>query len=160
MERQRKKQPGTSIERLWFLAICYQRSKLMKLIAEDDMWDTEAEKTFVEAFWQTLDSLYAQEAAATERGGSRTAADRFEDLNDDIRRRLTQAKTRTLLRTVLADLFAKAGRQKSIRTHPAAIWRLIDHPDYWRKGRDLALLALASHRKKEDRETTNATKKG
>jgi CRISPR-associated protein Cas8a1/Csx13 len=157
MERQRKKQPGNSIERLWFKAICYQRSKLMKVIAEDDMWDTEAEKVFVEAFWETLDSLYAQEAAATERGGSRTVAERFEDLNDDIRRRLTQAKTRTLLRTVLADLFAKAGRQKTIRSHPAAVWRLIDHPDHWRKGRDLALLALASHRKKEEREAANAT---
>jgi CRISPR-associated protein Cas8a1/Csx13 len=132
----------------------------MKLIAEDAMWDTEAEKVFVEAFWETLDSLYAQEAAATERGGSRTATERFEDLNDEIRRRLTQAKTRTLLRSVLADLFAKAGRQKTIRTHPAAVWRLIDHPDHWRKGRDLALLALASHRKKEDREAAAATEKG
>jgi CRISPR-associated protein Cas8a1/Csx13 len=103
LERQRKRQPATSIERLWFQSLCYQRSKLMKLIAEDDMWDTEAEKVFVEAFWETLDALYAQEAAATERGGSRTTTERFEDLNDDIRRRLTQAKTRALLRTVLAD---------------------------------------------------------
>lgn len=153
MERQRKRNPGTSIERLWFQAICYQRSKLMKLIAEDDMWDTEAEQVFVHVFWETLDSLYAQEAAATQRGGSRTAPERFEDLNDEIRRRLTQAKTRTLLRTALADLFAKAGRQKTIRAHPAAVWRLIDHSEHWRKGRDLALLALASHRKKEDRES-------
>jgi CRISPR-associated protein Cas8a1/Csx13 len=160
MERQRKRQPGTSIDRLWFQAICYQRSKLMKLIVEDDMWDTEAEKVFVEAFWEALDSLYAQEAAATERGGSRSVTDRFEDLNDEIRRRLTQAKTRTLLRTVLADLFSKGGRQKTIRTHPAAVWRLIDNPDHWRKGRDLALLALASHRKKEDRESANTTEKG
>jgi CRISPR-associated protein Cas8a1/Csx13 len=155
-ERERKKL-GTSLEHAWFQAICYQRSKLMKLIAEDDMWDTEAEKVFVHAFWETLDSLYAQEAAATERGGSRTATERFDDLNDDIRRRLAQAKTRTLLRTVLTDLFAKAGRQKFIRAHPATIWRLIDHGDHWRKGRDLALLALASHRKKEDRESTATT---
>jgi CRISPR-associated protein Cas8a1/Csx13 len=154
MERQRKKKPGTSIERLWFEAVCYQRSKLMKLIQEDAMWDTEAEKVFVEAFWEAMDSLYAQEAAATERGGSRSITDRFEDLNDDIRRKLTQAKTRTLLRAALADLFAKAGRQKTIRTYPAAVWRLIDHPDHWRKGRDLALLALASHRKKEERESS------
>lgn len=157
MERQRKKQQGTSIERLWFQAICYQRSKLMKLISEDDMWDTEAERVFVEAFWEALDSLYAQEAAATERGGSRTPEDRFKDLNEEIRRRLTQAKTRNLLRMALADLFAKAGRQKSVRAHPAAVWRLIDHADEWRKGRDLALLALASHRKKEDRDAANTT---
>lgn len=157
MERQRKKQQSASIERLWFQAICYQRSKLMKLISEDDMWDTEAERVFVEAFWETLDSLYAQEAAAVERGGSRTIEDRFNDLSEEIRRRLTHAKTRNLLRTALADLFAKAGRQKTIRAHPAAVWRLIDHPDEWRKGRDLALLALASRRKKEDRESANST---
>jgi CRISPR-associated protein Cas8a1/Csx13 len=132
----------------------------MKLIAEDDMWDTEAEKVFVQAFWEALDSLYAQEAAATERGGSRTATDRFEDLNEDIRRKLTQAKTRTLLRGALSDLFAKAGRQKTIRTHPAALWRLIDSPDQWRKGRDLALLALSSHRKREDRQLADAAQKG
>jgi CRISPR-associated protein Cas8a1/Csx13 len=158
-ERERKKL-GTSLERAWFQAICYQRGKLMRLISEDDMWDTEAEKVFVQAFWETLDALYAQEAAATERGGSRTATERFEDMNDDIRRRLTQAKTRTLLRAVLSDLFAKAGRQKSVRSHPAAIWRLIDHPDHWHKGRDLALLALASHRKKEEREAAASSKKG
>jgi hypothetical protein len=75
-----RKRLGTSLERAWFQAVCYQRSKLMKLIAEDDMWDTEAEKVFVEAFWETLDSLYAQEAAATARGDSRTGEDRFEDL--------------------------------------------------------------------------------
>ena len=132
----------------------------MKLIAEDDMWDTEAEKIFVEAFWEALDSLYAQEAAATERGGSRTVEDRFQDLNDDIRRKLTQAKTRTLLRTALADLFARAGRQKTIRSHPAAVWRLIDDPSQWQKGRDLALLALASHRKREERELAYNAQKG
>lgn len=154
MERQRKRKPGTSIERLWFEAICYQRSKLMKLIKEEAMWDTEAEKIFVQVFWEAMDSLYAQEASATERGGSRTIADRFEDLNDDIRRKITQAKTRTLLRAALADLFAKAGRQKTIRTYPAAVWRLIDDSEHWRKGRDLALLSLASHRKKEEREST------
>jgi CRISPR-associated protein Cas8a1/Csx13 len=158
-ERERKKL-GKSLERAWFQAVCYQRSKLMKLIAEDDMWDTEAEKVFVEVFWETLDALYAQEAAATARGGSRSAADRFEDLNDDIRRRLTQAKTCTLLRAVLADLFAKAGRQKTIRTHPAVVWRLIDHSEHWRKGRDLALLALASHRKREERKSATAAEKG
>jgi CRISPR-associated protein Cas8a1/Csx13 len=138
-----------------FLALQYQRSKLMKLIQEDDMWDTEAEMVFVEVFWETLSSLKAQEKSALDRGGSRPLEKRWEDLDEEIRRKLTQAKTRTLLRAALADLFAKAGRQKSIRAHPAAVWRLIDHPDHWRKGRDLALLALASHRKKEERESTN-----
>jgi CRISPR-associated protein Cas8a1/Csx13 len=158
-ERERKRL-GTSLDRAWFQAICYQRSKLMKLIAEDDMWDSEAEKVFVEAFWDALASLYAQEGEAVKRGGSRTWEERCEDLNQEIRRKVTQAKTRTLLRGVLAELFAKAGRQKTIRAHPAAIWRLIDHPDHWREGRDLALLALASRRKKEERESATTTEKG
>jgi CRISPR-associated protein Cas8a1/Csx13 len=158
-ERERKKL-GASLERAWFQAVCYQRSKLMKLIAEDDMWDTEAEKVFVEVFWETLDSLYAQEADAVKRGGSASVEKRWERLEGELYRTLMQAKTRPLVRTALTGWFARAGRQKSIRTHPAAVWRLIDDPDHWHKGRDLALLALASHRKKEQREALNAIEKG
>ncbi len=161
-ENERKK-IGKSIERAWFQILCYQRSKLMKLIAESDMWDTEAEKVFVEAFWETLDSLYAQEADAVNRGGSAPIEKRWERLDGDLYRSLSQAKTRVLLRSTVSRWLAKAGRQKSIRAHPAAIWRLIDDPRQWMKGRDLALLALASRRKKEDRDTvatTNSTKEG
>jgi CRISPR-associated protein Cas8a1/Csx13 len=71
-----------------------------------------------------------------------------------------QSKTRVLLRAALSNLLAKAGRQRTVRNHPGAIWRLIDHPDHWKKGRDLALLALASHRKKEERESKSTTKTG
>ncbi|HEX4609329.1 MAG TPA: type I-MYXAN CRISPR-associated Cas8a1/Cmx1, partial [Urbifossiella sp.] len=153
MEQQRKQSDkGTSTERVWFQALTYQRSKLMRLIQEDIMWDSEAEKLFVQAFWETLDSLYAQEAEAKDRGGSRSIEDRFEHLNEDIRRRLMQAKTRVLLRGALAEWFAKAGRQKTFRTYTAAFWRLIDHPDYWQQGRDLALVALASYRRRAVRE--------
>ena len=168
LEQQRKQaDAGSSTERVWFGALTYQRSKLMRLISEDIMWDTEAEKLFAQAFWEALDSLYAQEAEATERGGSRTVQDRFEHLNEDIRRRLMQAKTRALLRAALAELFAKAGRQKTFRTYTAAFWRLIDHPDYWQQGRDLALVALASYRrravregKEQETESTTSSEKG
>lgn len=132
----------------------------MNLIVESDMWDTEEEKLFVQSFWETLSALYAQEGDAAKRGGSRTYEERCEDLDESIRRKLTQAKTRSLLRTILADLFAKAGRQKTIGEHPAAIWRFIDHPSHWQQGRDLALLALASHRNKKKRDTATTTEKG
>ena len=152
-EQQRKtSESGTSAERVWFTALTYQRSRLMRLVNEPAMWDSPDERLFVDAFWETLDSLYAQEAEAVSRGGERSVQDRFEHMNEDIRRRLMQAKTRVLLRAALAELFAKAGRQRTIRAHTPAIWRLIDHPDFWRKGRDLALLALASHRNRDVRE--------
>ena len=124
----------------------------MRLIQDDNMWDSEAEKFFAQAFWEALDSLYAQEAEATERGGSRSVTDRFEHLNEDIRRSLMQAKTRALLRANLSELFAKAGRTKTFRAYAPAIWRLIDHVDHWKKGRDLALVALASYRRRAVRE--------
>ena len=123
----------------------------MKHVPEEHV-GREAEKVFVEAFWETLDSLYAR-ANATKRGGSRSVDDRFKHLNEDIRRSLTSAKTRPLLRGVLAGLFARAGRPKSVGLHTPAIWRLIDNSEHWQKGRDLAvILALASHRKKAVRE--------
>lgn len=124
----------------------------MRLIQDDEMWDTEAEKVFVEACWETLDSLYAQEANAVKRGGSASVEKRWERLEGELYRKLTQAKTRPLIRGVLAELFARAGRQKSIQSHSAVIWRFMDHADNWRKGRDLTLLAFASHRKKAVRE--------
>ncbi len=155
-----RKKLKTSLHHAWFRVVCYQRSKLMRLIAEDDMWDTEAEKVFVNAFWETLDSLYAQEANAAKRGGSASVEKRWERLEGDLYRTLTRAKTHVLLREALAQWFAKAGRQQAIRAHPAAVWRLIDHREYWRKGRDLALLALASHRSKDDREYATTTDKG
>jgi CRISPR-associated protein Cas8a1/Csx13 len=145
-----------SRETTWFLALCLQRSKLMRLIVEDDMWDTEAEKVFVQVVWETLDSLYAQEREAKARGGSATYEKRCERLNGEIYRSLIQAKTPILLRSVLSGLFAKAGRQKTIFAHTPAVWRLIDHPDHWQKGRDLSLLAFASYRRRTVREGKEA----
>jgi CRISPR-associated protein Cas8a1/Csx13 len=145
-----------SRETTWLLALQLQRSKLMRLIKEDDMWDTEGEKFFVQVVWETLDSLYAQERDAVARGGSATYEKRCERLNGDIYRSLIQAKTPILLRSTLSGLFAKAGRQKTIFAHVPSVWRLIDHPDHWQKGRDLALLAFASYRRKAVREGKEA----
>jgi CRISPR-associated protein Cas8a1/Csx13 len=152
LERQRKRQPGKSIERLWFSNLCYQRRNLMKLIEEPDLWDDPNERVFVEAFWEILASLYKREKDAVERGGSRSWQARCEDLNEDIRRSVTRAKTGPLLRECLADLISRPVekyRSKTVRENPGLIWRLIDRD--WKRGRDLALLALASYQSKEKR---------
>lgn len=158
LERQRKNRPGVSVERLWFSNLLYQRGRFMELIQQEEMWDSPAERLFVEAFWQILAALYRREADAVERGGSRKFGERVEDLNEDIRRRLTRAKTRPLLRETIADLFARPVdkyRSPAVREHPASIWRLID--DDWKRARDLALLALASYQSKERREAHTTT---
>lgn len=152
LERQRKKTPGRSIERLWFQNLSYQRRNLMELIQENAMWDKESERYFIEAFWAVLASLYAQEAKGVERGGSRKIEERLDDLNEDIRRSLVRAKTRVLLRGYLAELFAKGGRQPAVIQNRDTIWGLINHPYDWKKARDLAMLALVTYQSKEQRE--------
>ena len=153
LERQRKRRPGTSIKRLWFDNLRYQRNSLMDLIQEDEMWDDPLERDFATAFWETLGALYFREKEAVERGGSRSWGDRIEDLNEDIRRNLTRAKTGPLLRETLAELFARPVekyRSPTLRANPGLAWRLIDRD--WKRGRDLALLALASYQSKDKRE--------
>jgi CRISPR-associated protein Cas8a1/Csx13 len=98
-----------------------------------------------------LASLYAQEAQAVERGGSRKVEDRLDDLNEDIRRSLMRAKTRVLLRGYLTELFAKGGRQPIVVQNRTAIWNLMNHPYDWKKARDLALLGLATYQSKGKR---------
>ncbi|QDT32299.1 type I-MYXAN CRISPR-associated Cas8a1/Cmx1 [Thalassoglobus polymorphus] len=159
LDRQRKRQPGKSVERLWFNNLQrYQRKALMELIREDDMWDDPSDREFIEAFWETLAALYYREKEAVDRGGSRSWSDRIEDLNEDIRREITRAKTGSLLRQTLTELFSrpvKKFRSAHVRNNPGLIWKLIDRD--WKRGRDLALLALASYQSKEKRETSQST---
>jgi len=125
----------------------------MELAKQQDMWDSEEERVLVEAVHRSLAALYAREADAAGGGGARSPQDRWEDLNEEIRRGLMRAKTRELLRAYLADFFARAGRRKCVQENAAALWSLINHPRHWKKARDLALLALVSYvgkgRKKE-----------
>lgn len=162
LDRLRKRRPGISIERLWFQNLCYQRGKLMDLIQENEMWDDPHERLFIEAFWEILGLLYIRERKAVARGGTRKYEDRCDDLNEEIRRTLTRSKTGPLLRETVADLMTRPfevyrtepddsppTRSKTVRANPAVIWRLIDRD--WKRGRDLALLALASYQSKEKR---------
>lgn len=162
LDRLRKRRPGTSVERLWFQNLCYQRGKLMDLIQDNDMWDNPEERLFVEAFWELLGLLYIRERKAVERGGTRPYEQRCEDLNEEIRRILTRSKTGPLARQAMTDLMTRPfemyranpddsppTRSKTVRANPATIWRLIDRD--WKLGRDLALLALASYQSKEKR---------
>jgi CRISPR-associated protein Cas8a1/Csx13 len=138
-----------SIERLWFRSLSYQRSQLVELIQEVEMWDTEDERLFVEVFSEAIRSLYRQEAKAAERGGSRTVKKRWEHLNGDIYRALVRSKTRDLLRATLCELFARAGRWPTIQKHAPTIWNLMNDPYDWKRARDLSLLALATYQKRE-----------
>lgn len=126
----------------------------MALTNEADMWDDPRDRATLEAFWDTLARHYHLECkAAEERGGSRNADERMNDLNEQLRRSLLQAKTQLLLRKTLAEFFSRpAGlpRSEALCSNVANVWRLLNRD--WRKGRDLALLALMTYQSRERRE--------
>jgi CRISPR-associated protein Cas8a1/Csx13 len=153
-----------SIERLCFRNLIRLKGGLMELIREPEMWDSPHEAMFVEAFWESLRSLYRQEArAAKKRGGSRSAKKRIRHLREEIYRSLMRSKTRELTRQALAELIAKAGQGRApdetvVRDNPATIWKLIDDPLGWKRARDLALLALATYTKKASKPDQKGSK--
>ena len=129
----------------------------MALISEKDMWDDPNERDFVYAFWEVNGQLRSQEAKATERGGSRSAVDRIGDLDESIQRDLMRAKTAPLFRSTISQMLGKTvkySRATKVQERPDLIWHLIDTD--WKRGRDLALLALASYENKQKREARDA----
>ncbi len=157
LEWQRKRQPGKSIERLWFESLRFSTGALMALIAENDMWDDHNERDFVYALWEVIGQLRSQEAKATERGGSRSTVDRIIDLDESIQRDLMRARTAPLFRSTMTEMLGKTVkhfRATKVQERPDLIWHLIDTD--WKRGRDLALLALASYENKQKREARDA----
>jgi len=165
LEKQRKNKSGVSLERLWFDNIKkHEGRNLMALVEHKEMWDTEAEQLFVQAFHESLRKLYGKEKEAARRGGSRSIQERIQDLNDDIYRTLSRCKTREILRRTVTDIFAKAGRPATVVDHTTEIWGLLNHQHDWKKARDLALLALASYKGTQsvsiENEDNNSEKEG
>ena len=118
-------------------------------------WQTPEEQWFVEAFHAALRNRYGIEVSNKEkRGGSREISERFKDLNEEVRRDLTRAKTADIFRSVIANFWAAAGHVKPLEEHTAEIWRFVTQD--WKCARDLALVALASYKVKEKISNENA----
>lgn len=154
-----QRQSSESTQRAWFRLVGYHRGGLREFMQE--MWkmgdsSTAVDEAFVSAFHEALRHLYGKEKEAAKRG-SRSATERMQDRTEQVRRELSRANTRPLLRAVLAEFFAEAGRTVPLKDHRQAIWQFIDGARSWRRARDLALLSLATYkgRGSGDDETDN-----
>lgn len=145
-ESTQQKSHGTeSVESTWFRLLGYERKGLRALFEHlSHHQEDHLEETFLNAFDHALRSRYRQEAEHSQRG-SRSRADRWEDLRDQIRRSLMRANTRPVLRGVLAEFFAEAGHNPVLRDHRIELWHFIDGQHSWKQARDLALLGLVSY---------------
>lgn len=160
VDDERKRRPADrrkSAERIWFEKITWFRDELRRIMDEIQE-EHSVDMTFMNAFHLALRNHYGREAGAAARG-SRSPSDRMQDFRDALRRKLTGAQTRTLLRAVIADYFSTSGSNEVLRQHGPEIWHFVDHPREWRRARDLALLSLATYRGKhaEDVEPDPAT---
>lgn len=146
VEKNRKQ--GESAQRVWFRWIRRYRKELSELMADLEQLGVDGatgiDVIFRAAFHETLRRLYGREVDQAKRG-SRDVRERLADRTEKIRRDLTKAQTSHHVRSVLAELFAEAGRTSSLQQHADAIWRFIDHPEEWRRARDLALFSLATY---------------
>lgn len=116
----------------------------MALTKEEPMWDSREEQSLVSIFHSTLRRFLDKEEQALSRGGSRTLRDRWENRVDKIRRDLMRGKTMIMARKLIIELFAEGGGSKDLTENKEMIWRLVNHPQHWKKARDLALLALVT----------------
>lgn len=166
-EERKRSSESDSPERLWFLKLHqYERSQLMELSSEERMWDSLEEKRLLDILRNRVlrRFLNEEEFAARSRGGSRSLAQRWDDVIAGWHRRLMRAKTRPLFRSVIHEFLVTAQRRSrrwdndkkqetpvSGTVFPSAredtafhawFWREVNDVHGWQRIRDLALLAL------------------
>jgi CRISPR-associated protein Cas8a1/Csx13 len=168
---QRREEKGDSVspERLWFLKLQYfERTHIMELSEEERMWDSPEEKRLLEILRDRAlrRFLNEEECAVRFRGGSRSLAERWDDVIANWHRRFMRAKTRPLFRAVIHEYLGTAQRRtrrwdeakklesrvggtvfpsaKDDRAFQAWFWREVNDSHGWQRIRDLALLALVT----------------
>ena len=166
-EERKKSSEPVSPERLWFLKLHqFERSQLMELSNEERMWDSLEEKRLLDILRSRVLRRFLNEEdfAARSRGGSRSLAERWDDVIADWHRRFMRAKTRSLFRAVIHEFLVTAQRRtrrldtdknqetrvsgtvfpsaKEDAAFHAWFWHEVNDSHGWQRIRDLALLAL------------------
>ena len=145
-------------------AVHYARERrgLAKMV-EKAKWEREDEKLFVEACHAAMRALYGSIGGRTTAAGTDFSLKAATEMTK-IRSSLLRAKNADSFRDVLLDFWARASRSK-VRSNPVLrrtppgeqvpVWErilpLLDD-EHWRKGRDLALLALISYSGSDEEE--------
>ena len=121
----------------------YEREELNKMVNEAT-FDDARERTYIaachEAWRRRLGKL--GERARRENASFPSLVNREQE---KLRVSLSRCKNATTLRETVVDFWSRAGSIKELHDHWQEVLALLDEQN-WRKGKDLALLALASYK--------------
>jgi CRISPR-associated protein Cas8a1/Csx13 len=126
-----------------FQKLTYERGGLFRMIEKVD-WD-ELERLFVQACHEAIRYTYGKVAKNTKEGDVLN----FERVTIRIRTGLGRCKNSETFREFMMDFWSRAGRIPTLQEHWSDLRKLVMDEKQWKKGRDLALLALASYKGKE-----------
>lgn len=121
----------------------YEREELNKMVNEAT-FDDARERTYIaachEAWRRRLGKL--GERARRENASFPSLVNREQE---KLRMSLSRCKNAATLRETVVDFWSRAGSIKELQDHWQEVLALLDEQN-WRKGKDLALLALASYK--------------
>ncbi len=118
----------------------YERKGLSEMV-ERATWTYESDKLLVESVHRSLRNRFGAMAEKARTRGEQPQIDRE---RERIRSSLMRARNLQTLRSELADIFVRGGKNDILQKNWTELLPLFTGPD-WQRARDLALLALASY---------------
>lgn len=119
--------------------LAYNRRGLKAMIEQSE--EMESYKAFIQAFHEALRKIYAKIYSRTKEG----EVPRIEREYERIRGEISRCYNDQSFRDFMSEFLARAGLNSALHTQWKEILPLIMESVSWQKGRNLALLALASY---------------
>lgn len=131
-----------------FTNLTYERGGLYQMVKQTK-WDKPAEELFVKACHEALSFTYGK---LSDYAKKRHEDPNFEREATKIRTGLSRCKNAESFREFITNFWSRAGQIPTLQSHWHELLDLISgrHDNDWKKGRDLALLALASYKGKDN----------
>ncbi|BBO31088.1 type I-MYXAN CRISPR-associated Cas8a1/Cmx1 [Lacipirellula parvula] len=126
----------------------FERKGLHDMIADDTMWDEDAERVVVRAVHEAIRRRYAQ-IADENKTNPAAMKNRFGGEYDKWRLAFAGAKTPDQFRKALCDLLSRAGRNSVLQESWDTVLPML-RTSNWKHARDLSLLALCSYQGRND----------
>lgn len=128
-----------------FRQLNYERGGLYEMVVRSEMG--EKERLFVQACHEAIRITYYR---LYKKADDRNEYANIEREVTRIRTRLSRCKNSETFREFITDFWSRAGRIPTLQEHWDELMELVMDPQQWKKSRDLALLALASYKSRDD----------
>jgi CRISPR-associated protein Cas8a1/Csx13 len=122
----------------------YERMGLQNMVENKEALPTGPERAFVQACHEAWRRQLGALGERTRKEGT-SFADKAQKEFDKLRVSFSRCKTAASFRETLMDFWSKAGSLPSLQAAWREVMALLND-DNWKKGKDLALLAMASYK--------------